>query len=375
MSFSERILKNNERAIYSLRALYKDHGYSYFKVSKFEEYDLYAHNKSFLVSNNILTFTDTNGKLLALKPDVTLSIIKNISDSDGSVHKLCYNETVYRTSADSDGFREIMQTGLECIGDIDTYSECEVVMLAAKSLGTISEEYILDISHMGLLEGFLDECGFDEALQNDLIKLVESKNIHAIRELLSKNGVDQNVEEALCFMTSLYCPIDEALTSIKPYVCGAKMEKAYGDLVNISACQKLYGVADKLYLDLSIVNDVNYYDGICFKGYINGIPDSVLSGGRYDKLLVRLGKHMGAIGFAVYLDRLERHGANRVEYDVDTALIYEKGTAIEKIVQAQTAIMAEGVSVLVGSAPDRSQSYRRLLKITDGGIEVLEDND
>ena len=123
MGISERILKNNERAIYSLRALYKDYGYSHFKVSKFEEYDLYAHNKSFLVSNNILTFTDTNGKLLALKPDVTLSIIKNISDKDECIHKLCYNETVYRTSADSDGFREIMQTGLECIGDIDSYSE------------------------------------------------------------------------------------------------------------------------------------------------------------------------------------------------------------------------------------------------------------
>ena len=375
MSFSERVLKNNERAIYSLRALYKDYGYSHFKVSKFEEYDLYAHNKSFLVSNNILTFTDTNGKLLALKPDVTLSIIKNISDRDKCTHKLCYNETVYRTSADSDGFKEIMQTGLECIGDIDTYSECEVVMLAAKSLETISRDYILDISHMGLLEGFFCDKGLDVALQRELIKLVESKNIYAIRELLGANGVDKETEEAICFMTSLYSPIDEALSNIKPYVSGRQMEMAYADLENISVCQKLYGVSDKLYLDLSIVNDVNYYDGICFKGYVNGIPDSVLSGGRYDKLLTRLGKHAGAIGFAVYLDRLERHGADQTEYDVDTVLVYDDGMDIKKIAEARAALVAESASVLVCKAPDKTQSYRRLLKLTDGGIEVLENND
>ena len=375
MSFSKRVLKNNERAIYTLRALYKDYGYSHFKVSKFEEYDLYAHNKSFLVSNNILSFTDTNGKLLALKPDVTLSIIKNISDGDECAHKLCYNETVYRTSADSDGFKEIMQTGLECIGDIDTYLECEVVMLAAKSLGTISGDYILDISHMGLFEGFFAEYGFDAALQKDLIKLVEAKNIYAIRALLESEGVDKECIEALCFMTSLYSPIDDALSSIKKYVRGEEMARAYADLVSISEAMKLYGVADKLYLDLSIVNDVNYYDGICFKGYINGIPDSVLSGGRYDKLLARLGKRAGAIGFAVYLDRLERHGVDKEEYDVDTVLIYENGTDIGDIARAQAALMAEGVSVLVGKAPDKTQSYRRLLKLTDGGIEVLENND
>ena len=375
MSFSEKVLKDNERAIYNLRALYRAYGYSYFKVNKFEEYDLYAHNKSFLVSNNILTFTDTNGKLLALKPDVTLSIIKNVSDKEECIRKLCYNETVYRTSADSDGFKEIMQTGLECIGDIDTYSECEVVMLAAKSLALISDEYVLDISHMGLLEGFLEQNGFDKKLQKDIIRLVEAKNTYAIRELLNSNSVCEATADALCFMTSLYCPIDDALEKLAPYVCGEQMTRAYGDLVSISETVKVCGVSDRLYLDLSIVNDVNYYDGVCFKGYVNGIPDSVLSGGRYDKLLTRLGKTAGAIGFAVYLDRLERHGIDGEEYDVDTVIVYDKGTDVKKIAEVRASVMAEGVSVLVGATPDMTQSYRRLLKITDGGIEVLENND
>ena len=78
-----RILKKEERAMLSLRALYKLHGYLPFKMSKFEEYDLYVRNKEFLVSDSVITFNDTDGRLLALKPDVTLSIIKNGVDTPG----------------------------------------------------------------------------------------------------------------------------------------------------------------------------------------------------------------------------------------------------------------------------------------------------
>ncbi|HAZ19925.1 MAG TPA: hypothetical protein DCY75_07105, partial [Clostridiales bacterium] len=90
------VLQTDEQAVFVLRALYRQYGYSQYKMSKFEEYDLYVRNKDFLVSDRVITFTDTNGKLMALKPDVTLSIIKNFHDSIGSVQKLYYNENVYR---------------------------------------------------------------------------------------------------------------------------------------------------------------------------------------------------------------------------------------------------------------------------------------
>lgn len=63
---------------------------------------------------------------------------------------------------------------------------------------------------------------------------------------------------------------------------------------------------ENLRIDLSSVSNTKYYNGITFKGFINGVPESVLSGGRYDKLLARMGRTSGAIGFAVYLDALER---------------------------------------------------------------------
>ena len=79
----------------ALRILYSRYGYSRYKKNKFEEYDLYAKNKDFLISDSVITITDVGGKLMALKPDVTLSIAKNTRDEPG-IRKLYYNENVYR---------------------------------------------------------------------------------------------------------------------------------------------------------------------------------------------------------------------------------------------------------------------------------------
>ena len=78
MKIEDSVLRNDEKAVFELRSLYSKYGYSRYRMSKFEEYDLYVRNKDFLISDNIITFTDTDGKLMALKPDVTLSIIKNV---------------------------------------------------------------------------------------------------------------------------------------------------------------------------------------------------------------------------------------------------------------------------------------------------------
>ena len=156
MNISDLTLKYEEKAIFALRSLYSKYGYSQYKMKKFEEYDLYVKNKDFLIGDSVITFTDTNGKLMALKPDVTLSIIKNSKDIKGYAEKLYYNENVYRVSKGSKNFKEIMQVGLECIGDVDDYCISEVVSLACKSLKEISENSVLSISHLGILSAVLD---------------------------------------------------------------------------------------------------------------------------------------------------------------------------------------------------------------------------
>ena len=172
---NENILRNDEKAVYSLRSLYRRFGYSRFKMSKFEEYDLYVRNKDFLISDGIITFTDTNGRLLALKPDVTLSIIKNAKDKKGVVEKLYYNENVYRISNDSHSFKEINQTGLECIGDVGLFEVCEVVMLAVSSLKTISDDFILELSHVGVMQSELKKLELDPTAEKKILDCISRK--------------------------------------------------------------------------------------------------------------------------------------------------------------------------------------------------------
>ena len=146
MEFSPDVLSNNERAMLRLRTLYRQYGYAPYKMSRFEEYSLYAENKAFLASGEIAAFTGPGGKLMALRPDVTLSIVKNTRD-DGALKKLYYNEYVYRPGGYE--YKEQMQAGLECIGDIDTGLVCEVVMLAHQSLTALGGNYYLTSANSG----------------------------------------------------------------------------------------------------------------------------------------------------------------------------------------------------------------------------------
>ena len=375
MILSDKVLREEERAVYKMRELYRSYGYLQYKVSKFEEYDLYAKNKSFLVSDKLLTFTDTNGKLMALKPDVTLSIIKNVVANENTSYKVYYDERVYRTSSSGDGFHEIMQTGLESIGNIDAFSQSEVVMLAMKSLESISEDYLLDISNMSFLEGLLESAGVDASFVSDFLELIGSKNVPAIKMLCAKVGVAEADADRICKVSSLYMPIKSALEEIKPLLDGEKMKAAYDELCELYSILSSYGLTDKLYVDFSIVNDMNYYDGIIFKGFINGIYDSVLSGGRYDRLMEKLGKKTGAIGFALYLDQLERFGASNDGYDVDVLLLYGDDVPASKVISAVNSFRADGKTVRATNTLDKSVSYKKLFGFGKDGIESLEEND
>jgi len=181
--------KQNARRDFSLgelRALYKSYGFSRYKMSKFEEYDLYVRNKSFLISDNIITFTDTDGKLMALKPDVTLSIVKN---NRGEEQKVYYDESVYRISNHT--YKEIRQIGLERIGNIDTYAIYETLMLAIKSLELISEDFVLDISHMGIVSAIMDEVGVPESAMGEILECIGEKNPHGIRAICLANEMGE----------------------------------------------------------------------------------------------------------------------------------------------------------------------------------------
>ncbi len=299
--FNEDILNFTEKAVFSLRSLFLKDGYRQFKMSKFEEYDLYSENKDFLVSDGVITFNDTNGKLMALKPDVTLSIIKNSKDLPNGVEKFFYNENVYRISESSNTYKEIMQTGVECIGAVDEKQVIEVTSLAIKALSVFSDNAILQLSDVSLVDAILDDYGVSVNLKGQVITAINQKNTDALKEVLTKEQFNsiKNLLDSYTDQSAFINAIEKICLSEKSKNLLNGFRRVYNSLASL-------GYKDKILVDFSITNLNGYYSGIVFKGYISGISSKVLSGGQYDKLMQRMGKAKGAIGFAVYLDGLDR---------------------------------------------------------------------
>ncbi len=362
MTAMEYPLKPEERVLFALRALYRKYGYSQFKMSKFEEYDLYVRNKDFLVSDGIITFTDTDGRLMALKPDVTLSIIKNTRDLPGCVQKVCYSENVYRISGSTRCFKEIMQTGLECIGDVDLYCLCEVISLAAESLRVIDEAFVLDLSHMGVVSALVDNLGLDADARAQALTCIGEKNADGIRKLCPGG----NADGVLALIAAQGAP-QEAIAALRPWCAEGAAKAALDELEAVTGTLSAIGCAG-LRIDFSIVNDMNYYNGIVFRGYIDGIPSGVLSGGQYDKLMQRMGRRARAVGFAIYMDLLERLADAPQPYDVDTVLLYDAAADAVALSQAVRLLADSGRSVVVQRSVPEKLKYRQLLRFKDGGI-------
>ena len=362
MSAFNCTLRREEQAVFALRGLYEGYGYAPYKMSKFEEYDLYVRNKEFLISDGVITFTDTDGKLMALKPDVTLSIIKNSRDEAGCVQKVYYNENVYRVSEDAHCFKEILQTGLECMGDVDAACVYEVVLLAAESLRRVAPKAVLDLSHLGVIDGLLANLSAEG--RRAVCHCIGEKNAHELKAVCAEYSVAEDVTDTLQRLVSLYGAPDKVMPALKALVGDTE---AVATLETLTAALVAGGYGDMLRIDFSVVDEGRYYNGIVFRGFAQGVPDSVLSGGQYDRLMRQMGRRGGAVGFAVYLDRLGRMPEAAKEYDVDTLLLYDEGCDLTALYAAADGLRKEGSVMLQKEIPAKL-TYRQVYRFVNGEV-------
>ena len=304
MELDLNMLRPQERLSLRLRLLYEEAGFRQYRMGRFEEYGLYQQNRRFLASDQVITFTDLDGRLLALKPDVTLSIAKNAQFEEGGCGRFYYSENVYRPSQESHTFQEISQMGLECIGAVDDGITAQAVSLAGKSLALTGRDFVLEASHMGFVAGLLDAVGAPEAARPWLLSCVRDRNLHELRSAAEEAGLSRQGTDALCRLDALAGDWEAVLAQAEPIALNAGMGAALAELRPL--CAALEAQGQSLRLDLSLVNDMEYYNGLVLQGYVAGLPRAVLTAGRYDPLveLVRAGALAGV--FAVFLDVLAR---------------------------------------------------------------------
>ena len=335
-----------------LEELSRKFGYAPYKMSRFEEYELYVRNKDFLQSDRVITFSGKDGRLLAMKPDVTLSIVKNAPETPGAVRKVHYRENVYRMDRNSGNFREILQAGIECVGDVGFYEVAEVVYLAAKSLEALGEGTILSLSHVGLIRFCLESSGLPASARSQALDCLRQKREQELRALCREHGADDTLPVALLRART---PDDLA-----PLLTADNAP--WQELRQIIALLP----TGKVRLDFSLGNDMKYYSGLVFKGYVRGVPASVLSGGQYDRLLSHMGKNARAIGFALYLDQLERL-EEADEWDVDTLLLCGDAAPAEILAVAESL---PGTVLAVKTEPER-RNWKQKAILEHGEVRYL----
>ncbi len=341
-------LSKEDSLTYELSMLYRQWGYKEYRMAKFEEYSFYSDNRDFLSGKGILAFNNSYGRLMALKPDITLSIVKNAKLS-GALTKLYYNESVFRMTDSSMDYKEIKQTGVEVLGTkIDEYLVTEVLMLAAKSLKTIDKDFVLCVSHMAFIPSLLAELDISANTKKDMINCIKGKNIHDLRSICGKCSISEEKTELLSTLAAINGKISAVLPELCSLACNEEMKNACAELEFIASALEKSELADKLMIDLSVLNNTEYYNGIIFQGYVEKSPVAVLTGGRYDKLAGKIRENTQAIGFAVYLDNLNFYYKKVREYDSDILILFDSAdksvsllSLVESFVEKEFSVRVE----------------------------------
>ncbi len=325
-------LSLEEQIPLKLISLYECYGYKKYKMSKFEPYDLYRENKSFINSENIITFTNSDGTLMAMKPDVTMSIIKNIK-KDTHLRKYYYSESVFRNSYDSKELREIKQMGLEYIGSDAGYSETEVLSLAVQTMQAIDEDFIINISHTAFISSLLAKINADEYITKRIYKAFKLKSVAELSSIEKDIKIEKKYLDLLYSMVNYSDSLQTASDFLDNFAVDERALTAVEEIKVLAGSLKAGNSINNIRFDFSVIEDTNYYNGLIFNGYLSYLPNVILRGGRYDNLMKRLNKTQGAIGFALYIGELDRALRKNEKYYAEAKLVYDNA-APDKIIMA-----------------------------------------
>ena len=354
------------------------YGFHNVQTPTFEFFDIFNKERGSVPSKNLYKFFDREGNTLVLRPDLTPSIAriaaKNYMDVNVPI-KLCYNANTYINNSELQGkLKEITQLGCELIGDDSVEADAEMVALVVNSLKSAGfDKFLVEIGQVDFYKGLLEECGFEDDVEEELRVRIENKNFFGVEELLDSKDIPSNVKDTFLKLPYLFGSSDvldkakELATNEKSLKAIEKLEEVYSILVD-------YGVADYISFDLGMLSNFNYYTGIIFKAYTYGTGDAIVAGGRYDKLLSQFGKDSAAIGFAVYMDQLlMAMSSQKMEGDTDYAyevLIYD--TELRKTaLQLATGLREKGIKTeLIPKKENISIDEYVEFKKEDGAINV-----
>jgi ATP phosphoribosyltransferase regulatory subunit len=225
----------------------------------------------------------------------------------------------------------------------------------------------LDVSHLDLLSQLADSLGIRE--KDSLFKFIGQKNLHELTALCRDCGIAESDIELLRWVATASGAPEKMLPQLRQKLTGQVSEATLTRFETL-----LSALEGNVIVDFSVVDNIHYYNGFVFRGFVSGLPDPVLSGGQYDKLMKKMNRAAGAIGFAVYTDLLQRLAQQDEAYDVDVLLLYRQDTPLSAIRQAVLDFAASGRSVSVQKVIPETLRYKTLAKFNGSEVQTIEND-
>ena len=337
-------MSKKDLVLLNIRKMYDSYGYKKISLPSFEEYDLYNENKDF-IDRNVLTVMSPNGKLLALRPDITLSVAKKVSkDQSLKYSKIYYQENTYNLTKYV-GYEDDEQLGIELIGKESTFLDFEIINLAVKSLDIINKKSMIVLSHAGFISSVFENFDLEYEIKEQILDCINRKNSHDIQKILKKNEhISENVKKLIYKIPELSGNLENIEKELLKYEINVNTKKILSELKQLNSLLMKFYKKSKIIFDFSVVKNLNYYNGIILQGYIEGFPNVILTGGRYDKLFEKFGVDTGAVGFAILTDGLKGYYKDTDKKDFEILIAYDNSD-FEKLVEIVNDFQKKGLRV------------------------------
>lgn len=306
--FSEAKGKRNIEE--NIRSTFLSRGYDEMITPTLEFHNLFHHEHYHIKEDLMYKLLDRKGNIMVLKPDMTLPIARIITSKINNIitpTKVFYISNIFRINESHKGrFNEFTQGGIEIIGTSSIKADIEVVITAVKVLENLGfVNFKLEIGHSGFYDAITKNLDLSYEKNIEFKNLLGNKNTLGVKGFLNdlKEDINENQYKVLVALSSAFGDFN-LISEIEPYVEDDCALLALRELKDIYRYINELGLSNYLMLDLGMVQDIDYYTGLIIKGYVDGVGQIVLSGGRYDKLYSQFGHELHSTGMAMDIDTL-----------------------------------------------------------------------
>ena len=287
-------------------------GWSYEEVltPSVDYYALFEQGMGAAEAQSSFRFTDSDGRMLSLRPDVTSSVARVaatlLADSKRPL-RLCYAAPVFRQQQQShaESRRENTQLGCELVGAGGNAADMEVLLLAAEILQRIglSDSFCITVNDVGIFNGLLAGLNLDDASREELRRLVDTRDNTELSKFLERLPTTTATKQSIATLTQLTGK-REVLEKAKVGINSKDSLAAVNKLLELWNVIESLGLQNSFEVDLADVSSLDYYTGLSFKVFVRGAGYRVGRGGRYDGLTANFGSSEPAVGFVLNLDSL-----------------------------------------------------------------------